>query len=134
TIYMAGSTGSGSGIASGNNPYQTTIKGGYDCFISKFAPNGNLYWSTYYGGSDDDFADGLTTDFNGNIYLAGATLSTSGFASSNCYQKVNKGYTDGFLARFSSSGSRIWGTFFGGGKDDYILDLATDGVNFLYIT
>ncbi len=37
------------------SPYQATIQGNYDAFVTKLTPAGNaLVYSTYLGGSGDD--------------------------------------------------------------------------------
>lgn len=50
-----------------------------------------------------------------NIYLAGRTNSTGGIASSGSLQDTyGGGLYDAFLVKFNSTGTRQWGTYFGG--------------------
>ena len=55
---------------------QTALGGACDAFLFKLTPSGDtLLYATYLGGSGNDTASGVTLDANGNVYLAGWTLS-----------------------------------------------------------
>ncbi|MBS1903386.1 MAG: hypothetical protein JSS75_06775 [Bacteroidetes bacterium] len=112
-IYFCGFTQSNTNIAS-SGAYQTTRGGGYDAYLAKFDPNGNELWSTYYGGSGDDYAGGVALDSNGDVLLFGQTSSATGIATSGVYQQTMAGAPDAFLVRFDSTGTRQWGTYYGG--------------------
>jgi hypothetical protein len=56
------------------NPAQATNSGQEDAFVSKIdGQNGNLIFSTYFGGEGRDYAWGVSTDAAGNVYAGGAT-------------------------------------------------------------
>jgi hypothetical protein len=61
------------------NPYQGTIKGGLDAFVTKINPAGalgtQLLYSTYLGGSGDDVGYGIAVDSSTNAYVTGSTTS-----------------------------------------------------------
>ncbi len=126
-IYVVGATESDSGIAT-SGAYQTTIGSTsyFDGFIAKFNSGGTLAWATYYGGSEDDYLHRVSPDDSGNIYVAGLSYSSSGIATSGVYQSSFGGSSDAFLAKFSSSGSIKWGTYFGGSDVDDATGLAID--------
>lgn len=71
----------------------------YDGFASKLSPTGTLLWSTFLGGSDDDVANDVAVDSNGNAYIVGSTESRNfpiiagGFQTSKGLQK------DAFLVK-----------------------------------
>jgi len=112
-IYITGYTQSDNGIAT-SGAYQTVLAGGtgsIDAFVAKFTSSGTLSWGTYYGGGNDDYANGITADANNNIYITGWTQSTRGIATSGAYQTTPGG---GFLAKFTSTGSLSWATYFNG--------------------
>jgi len=56
---------------------QSSFAGGRrDAFLSKLDATGSsLVYSTYLGGSDDDFSEGLAVDGAGNAYVSGWTRS-----------------------------------------------------------
>jgi hypothetical protein len=72
----------------------------------------NVEWSTYYGSSAADEGYGIATDASGDVYFCGETLSGSAIAAGG-YQNNYAGNKDGFLAKFSSAGVRIWATYYG---------------------
>lgn len=113
-VYMTGYVySSGGDIASGG--YQNTpsagnlIGGDGDGFLVKFAPDGTRSWATYYSGTPYSCA----VDLAGNVFLTGGTKSTTGVAE-NGHSNTMHGDTDAFLAKFSPTGTRLWGTYYGG--------------------
>lgn len=59
-----------------NNSFQDFNKGGYEGYISCLSSNGqDLPFSSYIGGSANDFVEGVQIDNQGNIYLTGYTES-----------------------------------------------------------
>ena len=117
-IYFAGGTGSDIGIAS-PGAFQTVYGGGAeDGFIAKFTTSGQRKWSTYYGGLNFDMINSCATDDSLNLIFVGQTKSPNGIATSGGFQSTLGGGFDGFLAKFDSSGQRIWGTYYGGIQED----------------
>ena len=134
-VYISGYTTSDSGVAT-SGAYQTSNNGAYkDVFLAKFDSVGKLLWSTYYGGNSNDFGDGLTIDRFGNIYITGETYSDSGIATSGAFETslVDSVDGSGFLAKFSSSGALLWGTYFAGNSLGGS-SLTTDSNGDVYIT
>lgn len=69
----------------------------------------------------------LAIDASGNIYLAGnATGSSEGVATPGAHQTTIGAQTDAFLVKFNADGVRQWGTFYGGGGNDFATGLSTD--------
>ena len=109
-VYLAGTTGSNTGIASGG--FDNTFGGGSiygDAFLVRFNSAGTRLWATYYGGMGEEVATSVTTDVSGNVYLAGYTQSSSGIASGG-FDNTFGGVWDAFLVKFNSSGVRQWAT------------------------
>ena len=139
SVYISGHTASTTGIASGG--FQNTFGGSQsvnspaDAYLAKFSNDGALNWSTYYGGSGDDYSSesSLALDSAGNIYLSGYTTSSSNIASGG-FLNTYQGQTDGFIAKFSSSGARLWSSYFGGTAYDIMLGCAVDSSNALYLS
>jgi len=67
------------GTASSNlplvNPLQDQRNGTTDAFIAKFSPSGDLLFSTYFGGSDEDRFERIGIDQYGNYVFTGYTSS-----------------------------------------------------------
>jgi hypothetical protein len=131
-IYAAGYTSSGTGIS--HNGHQNIHGGGtYDAFLVKLHSSGIRIWATYYGGTSGDYGFGCTVDLSGNVYLAGHTESNIGIATPNSYQATRNGSTDAFLVKFSSTGARAWGTYFGGNQIEWGSSCATDQLGNVYL-
>lgn len=131
-VFMAGYTPTTTGIASGG--FQNTFGGGtFDGYLVKFSPTGSRIWATYYGGSGNDHAYSVTTDVSGNVYLVGKTASSSGIASGG-FQNSNGGGTyDAFLVKFSSTGNRLWATYYGGTGEDVGYGVAVGSSGEVYL-
>ena len=122
-IYVAGWTCSNSYIASPGS-FQDTCSSHLNLgpsapFLAKFSPNGWRIWGTYYGGQASDQANDVDVDQNGDVYLAGATAGSYNLGTPGTYQPAYYSFNsmggDGFIAKFDSSGARIWGTYYGKG-------------------
>lgn len=130
-VYLSGITYSGLGIASGG--YQNTYGGNpCDAFLVKFNSAGTRLWATYYGGSDREYGNSCAVDAGGNVYLAGETWSPNNIGF-NGHQNTQNGMMNAFLAKFSSSGSLLWGTYYGGGVIETGYSCATDALGNVYL-
>jgi hypothetical protein len=115
-------------------PFDGSLTGGWDAFVTKLSPTGNsLIYSTYLGGSGDDYGIGIAVDGSGNAYVTGETYS-SDFPTQNPYQTA-QGLEDVFVTKLSTTGnSLIYSTYLGGSGDDYSYDIALDGCGDAYVT
>src|SRR5207237_71808 len=75
--YVAGATGSAN-FPTTAGAYQRSIGGGADAFATKLSPTGSaLVYSTYLGGSGDDWGQAIAVDGSGAAYVTGHTSSTN---------------------------------------------------------
>ena len=132
-VLITGFTSSTNAIAT-SGAYQTTLSGTQDAFVAKFNAYGSRIWATYYGGSGKESGNGITTDPTGNIFIIGTTLSTNNIASTGSYQTSLGGYQDAFIAKFNTSGTKIWSTYYGGNGDENGLRIAHDQSGNMYFT
>lgn len=135
-IYIAGRTESSSGIATSLG-HQNSLGGEDDAFIVKFDSAGTRQWATYYGGAEDE-KDLRVSYASGAVYLSGSSLSPTGIATVGGYQDTNKAlgtiYGNVFLAEFNSdSGTRNWGTYYGGTGGEFAAGIANDDDGNVYI-
>lgn len=116
------------------NPYQSKYAGQTDGFIVKFNPNGIVNWSSYLGGSDDDYVNAINSDRNGNVLISGQSYSANFPTTINAYQKIKKGNTDAFAGKFSPDLKLpYWITFYGGTSEDAGFSIAADYYMSVYI-
>ena len=93
-----------------------------------------LDYSTYLGGTGSDYGNALAVDSRGCAYVAGRTASTA-FPVENAYQPGYGGsLADGFVSKFSSSGSAlIFSTYLGGDGTDSGRGIAVDSGGRVYV-
>ena len=107
----------------------------FDAFVSKLNPTGTaLVYSTYLGGSDEDYGAAIAIDSGAHAYVAGYTYSTD-FPVQNALQPNNAGGVDAFVAELSSDGaSLIYSTYWGGTQDDVGTGIAVDSNGNAYLS
>lgn len=133
-LYFDGWTNSiNANAISTSNGFQPGFGGIQDGFIVKFTPAGNRVWGTYFGGTQTEILYGMTIDPLANIYVCGSTASNTNIASPDALQPVRGGLRDAMMAKFDSSGHRIWSTYFGGTGDDDSYDIERDGAGMIYL-
>jgi hypothetical protein len=82
------------------NPLQASSGGGFDAYVAKLNATGSgLIYSTYLGGSGDDFGRGIALDSHENVYLTGQTSSANFPVTPNSFQAAFGGSTDAFVAK-----------------------------------
>ncbi len=110
-----------------------------DVFVSKFSASGQLLFTTYLGGQQDDRGLAIAVDSNGDIYIAGSTLSrdfpTTAGSFDSTLNDGGDGFHDAFAAKLSADGSRlIYATYLGGAADDVAQAIVTDNGGQLYVS
>ena len=129
-VYAATGSGINSPYLVTPNAFQTQSNGNGDALLVKFNPSGQRLWATYYGGSATETAYGVACDNDQNVYITGQTGSLSDIATPGSWQSscnnCQGGQSDGFLAKFDSSGNRIWATYFGGPSGDVLWRVKCD--------
>ena len=120
------------------NPLQPINGGSSDAFVTKINAEGSAYvYSTYVGGSADDFGIGIAVDSSGNAYVTGSTYSLD-FPTINPLQASNEGGTfwgNGFVTKINPAGSAlVYSTYLGGSGGDAGSGIAIDGSGNAYVT
>ena len=117
---------------------QPSMTDGYDtAFVAKLDPSGaTLLYSSYLGGSKDDYAQDIAVDISGNIYVTGNTRSHDFPTATPLYTSVTTGNNkDAFVTKINASGSAyIYSTYLGGDNEDRATGIAVDGNGNAYVT
>ncbi|MGB6035847.1 MAG: SBBP repeat-containing protein [Cryomorphaceae bacterium] len=122
-------------IPADNPIHQPNFEGGQDCILTSFDINsGTMNWFTYYGGNNEEFGSNISIDSDENIYIVGETDSGENISTTGSYQEVINGFSDFFLAKFSSEGERLWGTYFGAAITEFIPKLSEISNGEFYLT
>jgi hypothetical protein len=155
-VYVAGETNSADFPTAGT-PYQSTCGSDqkcnatastsyYDAFVAKLATGGaSLVYSTYIGGSSDDYAFGLAVDGSGDAFITGFTSAddttttpavpypTTSGAFSPTYSAGAS--SNGFVTELNPAGSKlVYSTFLGGSNTDAGGGITLDSVGDAYVT
>lgn len=107
----------------------------FDAFVTKLNPTGTaLVYSTYLGGSNEDYGTSIALDASGDAYVTGYTNSTD-FPVQHPLQSKNAGGYDAFVAELSADGaSLIYSTYWGGSSDDIGTGVAVDASGNAYLS
>jgi RHS repeat-associated protein len=94
----------------------------------------SLSYSTYLGGSGDDYAFADATDGSGDVWVTGSTTSTDFPATIGSYQTSSGGGTkDAFVTKLDASGEVLWSTHLGGSGADAGYGIAVDTSGNAYV-
>ena len=79
-----------------------------DMFLVKYSPSGTVLWATSAGGYYDDYANCVSADSFGNVYVTGNfNSSTIGFGS-DTLTNPDPGSPALFVVKYDSAGNTIW--------------------------
>lgn len=115
-VYLAGQTNSTNNIAT-PGAHRDTLFGPQDYFLAKFNSGGQRQWGTYYGNSWNTYyhsPHNFAVNDQNEVFLVGRTSATTGIATPGAYLDSLTSLTSqcGFIARFNSNGTRLWGSYF----------------------
>ncbi|MBI3681670.1 MAG: SBBP repeat-containing protein [Acidobacteria bacterium] len=115
----------------GHDLYQLRT-GGYDR-SRRLTVDPVLGYSTYLGGTGGASGEAITTDREGNVYVAGTASSTT-FPTVEAMQPFFAGSNDIFVSKFDSTGQRlIFSTYIGSWGDDRALSIKVDAAGRIYV-
>ncbi len=132
-VYVTGET------SSANFPrkhaFQPKLKGPSNAFVTKLNASGSaLVYSTYLGGSGQEYGHGIAVDSAGNAYVTGGTNSTD-FPTVNPLQgHLSTPPNDAYITKFDTSGQVVYSTYLGGNNNDQGYAIAADNVGNAYVT
>lgn len=103
-VYVSGPTDR----AVGDTPYAGGI---YDYFLYKFDTDGVVQWVRQGGTDQYDWVSGVAVDSLGGVYVVG---DTNGGLDGN----TNLGFSDAFVVKYDSSGTKLWTRQLGSSLND----------------
>jgi uncharacterized protein (TIGR02145 family) len=133
SVYIYGTTESTTNIGT-PGVFQQFHSGNGNAYLAKFNSAGQRTWGTYYGSDNARIYD-VAVDSSGFVYFTGDTYGQNTvIASPGAYQPFfGGGYSDALLAKFTGSGQRLWGTFYGGTDYDEGQGCAIDNRGNIFI-
>jgi hypothetical protein len=116
-----------------------------DVFVTKLNPTGTaLVYSTFVGGSNIEFGNGIAIDGAGNAYVTGTTKSSNFPTTSGAFDRsanippncprCASDHTDGFVFKLNATGSALtYSTYLGGTDIDSPRGITVDGSGSAYV-
>jgi hypothetical protein len=132
--YVTGLTGSKNFPT--KNAIQPTYSGSTDVFVTEINAAGSaLVYSTFLGGSANDFGYGIAADAAGNAYVTGYTRSTD-FPTFNAIQSaLGSGGQNAFVTKINVGGNAfVYSTYLGGNNFVQGQGIAADSAGNAYVT
>ena len=127
-VFMVGTTTSSDFPVVGNSVQATAPSVSSNAFVAAIHPSfsgtDGLVYSTFLGGSKENFGQGIAIDANGMLYVIGTTLATDLPVTDDAYNGVlnsddNELFYDAFLVKIDmNSVSPIYVTYLGGTGND----------------
>jgi hypothetical protein len=107
-----------------------------DAFVTKLNASGSrLAYSTFLGGTSDDFGEGIAVDGSGRAYVTGSTSSSDFPTTTEAFDTSFNDGGDAFVTKLNASGSALaYSTFLGGTGGDEGLGIAVDGSGRAHVT
>jgi hypothetical protein len=116
--------------------FQTSLGGDQNAFVTELNPTGTaLIYSTYLGGSGQDFGHSIAVDSGNNAYVTGWTSSTNFPTTPGAFQtSYGGGANDVFVTKLNATGTALsYSTYLGGSGDDVGQGIAVDGAGDAYV-
>jgi hypothetical protein len=126
-------TSNGGGVCNPNFPDLPCDDG----FLTKVNVDGTaLVYSTYLGGSAEDYAFGVAVDTSGGAYVTGYAQSSDFPTTLAAFQpSFAGGSSDIFVTRFNAAGSAlVFSTYLGGSGDDVAEGIGLDSSGNAWVT
>ena len=136
--YVTGFTNSND-FPTSNGALQTNRAGGWDNFVTKldgnFSGSSSLAYSTYLGGTSDDYGQAIAVDTAGHAYVTGLTWSGGrNFPTRNAFQGDTSWSWDGFVTKLNLDATDIeYSTFLAGKGDDRPQAITVDADGNAYV-
>lgn len=118
---------------------QSNLKGDTDAFLIRIRRTqqgvDSLWYATYLGGNQRDYATAVAVDSRDRSYVAGyATFGEEFPFAGGTLQRANRGGYDAFFAVIFPGSPLVYSTFLGGTKTDVATGIAVDEAGIVHLT
>lgn len=103
-----------------------------NAYLVKFNASGQRTWGTYFGGGSESYNADIQIDPQNNIYIAGITSSKENIASPGAMVAAADSNALSFLAKFNTSGQRVWSTYLHKKHSTLVNSIAVDAAANVY--
>ncbi len=107
----------------------TVLQGSYDAFVARLDQDlTSAQFSTYLGGSSQEWVAALARGSDGQTIVAGSTNSSDFPTTASAFDRTLNGGVDAYVACLDATGAALtYGSFFGGAGADFAAAMAADG-------
>ncbi len=95
-------------------------QGGKDLLLYSINEEGQVEWVVTEGGEDNEYAQKVACDDEGNVYIIG---KFSGSLNMNGEEYISNGSFDMFMAKYSNDGEFLWCKILGGPNSESLISL-----------
>lgn len=124
-------TGTFSGVLTVGTISLTATSANGDVFIAKLDAKGDALWAKRFGHKGENYARGIDTDGEGNIYVSGVYDTQIGLGSTNL---TSNGQRDIFLTKLDRNGNTLWAKTIGGMDNDEGCEIEVNANGNIFIT
>ncbi len=134
-VYVAGYFSNTVDFDPSAGTFNLSSAGSSDIFFAKYTATGALAWAKAIGGSSADQCFKIFVDASSNVYICGFYQGTVDFdPNAGITNLTNAGSSDGFFAKYTSTGTIVWAKKIGGTTTDEVRSIAVDNAGLVYIT
>jgi len=132
--FILGATTESQNLQTVGSSYLPFFNGGLnDAYYARFSSDGNITYSTFFGGSDLENIYDLIITNDGQLVICGSTRS-SDFPLEDADNDEFNGTSSGWLAKFDEEDELLWSTYVGGdGDNENVRAVNNDETGNIYI-
>ena len=98
-----------------------------DIFITKYNSDGSYAWTKTFGGTHEDYGQGIASDSSGNVFITGYFQGTVNFdGTGGTDNHTSQGGTDIFITKYNADGTYGWTKTIGSTGDQLGYKIAVD--------
>jgi len=134
-VYITGHFEGTADFDPSTNTVSMTASTDYDIFVQKLNINGDLLWVKQIQTPAFAYAQSISSDAMGNVYVAGIFDGTVDFdPGTGVFNLQSKGAYDIFVQKLDANGSFLWAKQIGGSSFDHVETITTDQEGNVYTT
>ncbi len=119
----------------GGGTNNLTSNGYQDIFVAKYNSSGTHQWAFNVGSTIGDFPQDIAVDASSNVYVVGFFQGNTDFdPGAGTNNLILSGASDGFIAKYNSSGTHQWAFQIGGTSSDRCDGIDIDATSNIYVT
>jgi len=132
-VFVTGNFSS-STITLGTSTLSNTSAFAWDIFVVKYDASGNALWAKGAGGTTSEYANGISTDAKGNVFVTGGFYSASISFGTTTLKNTMANSSDIFVVKYDAGGNVLWAKNEGGTDEDDGYSISTDANGNAFLT